>query len=112
MWETRVDGDEWRSSARTRVRRGTRMRREDAEDAGRRRRRRRRRGADVARSMKNGVRGWSRVRMYLCAFMSVLLALVHGYEVPEVEWIHPVEGHVGGGEVITLSGQALAGIQG
>jgi len=73
----------------------------------------RRRGADTARmSVVRRGRECSSMRTYFYALMSVFLALVHGFEVPEVEWIHPIEGHVGGGEVITLSGQALAGVQG
>ena len=108
MCDMRGDGEECCSS---RVEATGAMGRRDHETP--EARRGRRRGADTARmSVVRRGRGCSSMRTYFYALMSVFLALVHGFEVPEVEWIHPIEGHVGGGEVITLSGQALAGVQG
>ena len=34
-----------------------------------------------------------------------------GFEIPEVEWMYPSAGHVGGGEVVTLSSKQLAAVQ-
>lgn len=48
------------------------------------------------------------------AFVGVAAALalaVRGFEIPEVEWMSPSVGHVGGGEVVTLSGKKLASVK-
>ena len=39
------------------------------------------------------------------------LCVTVGYEVPEVEWVFPTEGHTGGGDFITLAGSNLAAIR-
>lgn len=97
----------WRDNAREME--SQRMEREDAEASVARRRRRGRDGAQRTPSRAAPTR---HTRKRALIVLLSLLGIVHGFEVPEVEWIYPIEGHVGGGEVVTLSGQALTGIQG
>ena len=47
--------------------------------------------------------------MVLIASARTLLA--SAFEIPEVEWMRPNVGHVGGGEVVTLSGRTLASVR-
>jgi len=53
---------------------------------------------------------WSISSLFaVCATLCALGA--RGYEIPEVEWLHPNSGHIGGGEVLMLSGKKLADVR-
>jgi len=70
-------------------------------------------GSSSARHRRRGCASTMKSKVLCSAFtlLALLNFVVHGFEVPEVEWISPSIGYSGGGETVTLSGKKLASVQ-